>query len=201
MKRVLSVLALAVASGLAAPSFAQSDPIYRAVASGPAEVPPNGSPGTSLVTIELGGTEMLVDAPFRDLIGTTAAAHIHCCTSEPFTGVAPVALPFPDFPTGVKAGEYSAAIPLYDEMSYDPAFVAANGGTVRGAASALVDAVNANQAYVNIHTSAYPAGEIRGFLVAAPIPEPAEWAMLGAGLAGLLWFGRRRQEGPLGLKA
>ncbi|RYI98684.1 MAG: PEP-CTERM sorting domain-containing protein [Acetobacteraceae bacterium] len=43
-------------------------------------------------------------------------------------------------------------------------------------------------------TVAYPNGEIRGFVVAAPIPEPAEWAMLGAGLAGLVWLGRRRRD-------
>jgi hypothetical protein len=128
-------------------------------------------------------------------------AHIHCCTTEAFSGLAGVAVPFDGFPTDVRAGEYSAAIPLYEEASYNPAFLAANGGTVQGAASALVDGINAHEAYVNIHTSAYPAGEIRGFIVAAPVPEPAEWAMLGAGLAGLLWMSkRRREEAPLGLK-
>lgn len=202
MKHVLSVLALAAASSLAAPAFAQSSGVtYRAIASGALEEPPNASAGNSLTTIEINGRQLLVDAPFRDLTGTTVDAHIHCCTTEAFRGVAPVAVPFDDFPTGVRAGEYSAAIPLGLASSYDPAFLAANGGTVQGAYSALVDAVNANQAYVNIHTSAYPNGEIRGFLVAAPIPEPAEWAMLGAGLAGLLWMGRRRRdELPLGLK-
>lgn len=203
MKHVLSVLALAAAAGAAAPALAQpGDASYRAIASGPAEEPPNASFGTSLTTIEIGDTMMMVDAPFRDLTGTTTGAHIHCCTTEAFRGVAPVAVPLAGFPTGVRGGDYSAALPLYEETSYDPAFLAANGGTPQGAASALIDAINANEAYVNIHTSAYPNGEIRGFLVAAPIPEPAEWAMLGAGLAGLLWMGRRRREEdlPLGLK-
>jgi hypothetical protein len=190
MKQVLSVLALAATMGLAAPAFAQT---YRAVASGPAESPPNGSPGTSLVTIDIGSSNLMVDMPFRDLIGTTTDAHIHCCTTDAFTGVAAISMPFEDFPTGVKAGSYSMAIPLYEETSYDPAFLAANGGTASGAASALVDGINGNEAYVNIHTSAYPGGEIRGFIVAAPIPEPAEWAMMAGGLAGLLWMGRRRR--------
>jgi hypothetical protein len=53
--------------------------------------------------------------------------------------------------------------------------------------------MNAHEAYVNVHTSTYPGGEIRGFVVAAPIPEPAEWAMLAGGLASLLWIGRRRR--------
>jgi hypothetical protein len=195
MKHVLSVLALAGATAMAAPAFAQTSvPTYRAIASGQAEEPPNASAGNSLTTIEINGLQLLVDAPFRDLTGTTVMAHIHCCTTEAFRGVAPVAVPFDDFPTGVRAGTYTATIPLDEETSYDPAFLAANGGTTGGAYSALVDAINANEAYVNIHTSAYPNGEIRGFLVAAPIPEPAEWAMLGAGLAGLVWLGRRRRE-------
>jgi hypothetical protein len=136
---------------------------------------------------------MLVDMPFRDLDGTTTVAHIHCCTSTAFTGTAPIAVPFPDFPTDVHAGTFSNAIALGDAASYDPAFVSAHGGTVQGAASALVDAINANEAYVNIHTSLYPEGEIRGWLVAAPpVPETAEWSMLAAGLAGLMWMSRRR---------
>lgn len=195
MKRVLSVLALAAASSaVAVPAgAAPNDPTYRAVASGALESPPNASPGTSLVTIDLGGKDMLVDLPFRDLSGTTTAAHIHCCTSTAFTGTAPVAVPFQDFPMDVHAGTYSNAIPLGDAASYDPAFVSAHGGTAQGAASALVDAINANEAYVNIHTSLYPDGEIRGWLVAAPpVPETAEWSMLAVGLAGLMWMSRRR---------
>ena len=195
MKRVLSVLALAAASSaVAVPAgAAPNDPSYRAVASGALESPPNPSPGTSLVTIDLGGKEMLVDLPFRDLNGTTTAAHIHCCTSTAFTGMAPVAVPFQDFPMDVHAGTYSNAITLGDAASYDPAFVSAHGGTAQGAASALVDAINANEAYVNIHTSLYPDGEIRGWFVAAPpVPETAEWSMLAVGLAGLMWMSRRR---------
>lgn len=193
MKRVLSVLALAGASALAVPAFAQST-TFRAVASGPAESPPNASFGSSLVTIEVIGTQLTVDAPFQDLTGTSTVAHVHCCTADPFTGVAPIAVPFTDFPTGVRSGSYSATVALDEAASYDPAFLAANGGTAQGAYSALVDAMLANEAYVNIHSSVYPAGEIRGFVVAAPIPEPGEWAMLGVGLAGLVWLGRRRRE-------
>lgn len=195
MKRVLSVLALAAAStAVAVPAAAApADPSYRAVASGALESPPNPSPGTSLVTIDLGGKEMFVDMPFRDLDGTTTDAHIHCCTGTAFTGVAPVAVPFQDFPMGVTAGTYSKAIPLDDAMSYDPAFVSTHGGTASSAETALIDAINANEAYVNIHTSLYPNGEIRGWLVAAPpVPETAEWSMLAVGLAGLMWMSRRR---------
>lgn len=194
MKRILPILALTAASAIAAPALAQpNDPTYRAVASGALEVPPNASPGTSLVTVELSGDQLLVDAPFRDLDGTTTGAHIHCCTTAAFTGTAGIAVPFADFPTGVTAGTYGNAIALDDATSYDPAFLAAYGGSVTAASTALTDAIAANEASVNIHTSSYPNGEIRGWLVAAPpVPEPAEWALLGAGLGALTWMRRRR---------
>jgi hypothetical protein len=193
MKQVLSVLALAVAAGLATPAFAQT---YRANLTGPAEEPPNSSPGMSMVTIDLNGTNLMIEAPFRDLVAPTTVAHIHCCTTAAFSGAAGPAIGLADFPLGVQAGTYSHSFSLTDNATFEPAFLAAHGGTVSGAASALVDAMNANEAYVNIHSTTYPNGEIRGFLVAAPVPEPAEWALLAGGLASLLWMSRRRRWEP-----
>ncbi|KFC68855.1 CHRD domain-containing protein [Massilia sp. LC238] len=191
MKKVLSALALA-ASTLALAPAAQAADIYRAVSSGPAESPPNGSPGSSVATIEIDGTTLRAEVPFQDLLASTTAAHIHCCTTEAFTGVAPVAIPLAGFPLMVTAGSYNATLDLGDPAVYDPAFLASFGGTASGAGSALLDAMNANQAYLNIYTTRYPNGEIRGFVVAAPIPEPATWGMLGIGLAGLALMARRR---------
>jgi hypothetical protein len=191
MKQVLSVLALAAAAaGLATPAFAQT---YRADLSGPGEAPPNASPGRSMTTIDLSGTNLTVDAPFSALVAPTTVAHIHCCTAQAFSGVVPPAVGFTDFPTGVQAGTYSHSFSLSDAAAYDPAFLAANGGTAQGAASALLAGMNAHEAYVNIHSTTYPNGEIRGFVVAAPVPEPAEWALLAGGLASLFWVGRRRR--------
>jgi hypothetical protein len=193
MKQVLSVLALALAAGLATPAFAQT---YRANLTGPGEEPPNSSPGMSMVTIDLNGTNLMIEAPFRDLVAPTTVAHIHCCTTAAFSGAAGPAIGLDDFPLGVQAGTYSHSFSLTDNATFEPAFLAAHGGTVSGAASALVDAMNANEAYVNIHSTTYPNGEIRGFLVAAPVPEPAEWALLAGGLASLLWMSRRRRWEP-----
>ena len=193
MKHSLSILALAAAAACA-PALAQAQTdIIKATASGPAESPPNGSPGSSVASFELDGDILRAEVPFRDLLSDTVAAHIHCCTTASFTGVAPVAIPFFDFPLGVTGGLYTRAFDLTDATIYDPAFLAAYGGTPEGARSALVDAINASQAYLNIHTVQYPQGEIRGFMVAAPIPEPATWGMLGLGLASLGMMARRRR--------
>lgn len=50
----------------------------------------------------------------------------------------------------------------------------------------------AGESYLNIHTTQFPGGEIRGFLV-AQVPEPGTFGLLGIGLAtGLLSFRRTR---------
>jgi hypothetical protein len=43
--------------------------------------------------------------------------------------------------------------------------------------------------YINITTTKYPTGEIRGQL--AVVPEPGTWALMAAGLGGMLWFRRK----------
>jgi len=168
---------------------------WKALAAGALESPPNPSPGSAVVTIDVSGQQLFVDDSFRDLTGSTTDSHIHCCTSAAFTGVAPIAVPFTDFPTGVRAGTYTHAIPLGTDASYDPAFLSSHGGTASAASSALMDAIAANEAYVNIHTSAFPNGEVRGWLVSAPVPEPGEWAMLAGGLVGLAGVARMKRRG------
>jgi hypothetical protein len=198
MKHVLSTLALAV-SALALSASAVAQPEFdRATASGPAENPPNDSPGYSVAFFVVDGTalKLSADVPFHDLTSPTLMAHIHCCTAQPLMGIAPIATPFPDFPVGVTSGTYNRTFDLSSAATYDAAFLSANGGTAASAASALLAGIRANEAYMNIHTRAFPAGEIRGFLVAAPIPEPSSWAMLGVGLAGLGFMTRRRAKRP-----
>ena len=215
MKLVLSVLALAAASSLAVPALAQAatpssgggssgstapgaytegaGTFFTASASGALESPPNASPGTGLIKVDVGSQSMSVDVAFNNLISPTSEAHIHCCATTAFTGTAPVAVPFTDFPTGVTSGNYTHTFVLGSDSTYDPGFLKSNGGTAQSATTALLNAIAANEAYVNIHSTEFPNGEVRGWLVAAPIPEPAEWAMLGIGVGGLLWMGRRRR--------
>jgi hypothetical protein len=75
--------------------------------------------------------------------------------------------------------------------SWNPAFVTAEGGTTAGAEAALAAGLAADEAYLNIHSTVVPGGEIRGFLV--PAPEPSTLAVVVVGLTGLMW-GRRRNH-------
>jgi hypothetical protein len=83
---------------------------------------------------------------------------------------------------------------LAENATYDPAFLDSTGGTAKGGFLTMVHALDAGTAYVDIHTSAFPNGEIRGFLVAPPVSEPDEWVLLAGGLASLLGIGRHRRR-------
>ena len=168
---------------------------YTAVLSGAAEAPPNDSSGlgSALVTVDFDLSTMRVEASFSDLVGTVTAAHIHCCTAEPATGTVGVATPtptFPGFPAGVTSGSYDMTLDLTQASSYNAAFLTANTD-ISGAMNALLAGLDGERAYLNIHSSSFPGGEIRGFLNA--VPEPSSGALLLAGLVIPASLRRRKQ--------
>jgi len=78
------------------------------------------------------------------------------------------------------------------------AFVTGVGGTCSGTwdlsegnnttLAAQLPNILAGRSYINFHTTQYPAGEIRGFLV---VPEPATLTLLGLGLLSIAAIRRR----------
>jgi hypothetical protein len=159
------------------------------------EVPPVNTTGTGTATITIDDAlrTMRVQSTFANLLGTTSIAHIHCCAPFPSSVPPATTVPtFPGFPTGVQSGTYDATFDMTLASSYNPAFIAANGGTTATAFTAFVSGLSNEQAYFNIHTNLFPAGEIRGQL--SPVPEPSTWGMMlfGFGLIGALMRRRRR---------
>jgi hypothetical protein len=193
MIRKLLGTTLALAALAAWPAAQAAVFQYDAILDGPSEFPANASPGTGYgtFTYDDAAHTLAINFSFSGLLGTVSAAHIHGPTANPGVQNAGVATTTPTFagtPLGVTSGSYSNTLDLTLSSSYNPSFVTANGGTTAGAETALIAAFNAGKAYLNIHTSQFPGGEIRGFL--GPVPEPSTLALTSLGLLVL----RRRQR-------
>src|ERR1039458_9393769 len=190
MKKLTTVALIAF--GLMSANAAIFD--YSVVLSGPGESPANASPGFGIGRVKFDNflNTLTLSLTFNNLLVTTTASHIHAATTSPFTGTAGVATTTPyfaGFPIGVTSGTYMNTLDLTLASSYNPAYITANGGTTAGAEAALAAAIAAGESYLNIHTSAFPGGEIRGFLVAVPEPSSVAIVLVCGALA---WSIRRR---------
>lgn len=184
---------LAAATLATAPAAQAAVVTYTATLSGAAEAPPNASPGTGVtqVDIDVVAHTLRVQATFSGLIGNTTASHIHAATALPGVGTAGVATQTPSFigfPLGVTAGNFDNTFDLTLASSWNAAYITANGGTPASAEAAFAAALASGRAYLNIHSTFAPGGEIRGFL--QPVPAPGAASLLA--LAGLGALRRRR---------
>lgn len=158
---------------------------------GPEALGATGS-GSTIVDIDIVAHTLRVRATFSGLSGNTTASHIHAPTAVPFTGNAGVATEVPSFagfPLGVTAGSMDQTLDTSAASSWNPAFLTANGGNVFSAEAAFASYLAQGRSYLNIHSSTFPGGEIRGYL--APVPEASAliiWSLLGIAAT----FSRRR---------
>lgn len=175
---------LRVASAIAALSAAFAFPASATVTSFSALLsnvgePNPTSPATGSATVELDDVALTVDVlvNFANLTANASAGHIHCCTTLPGTGSVGVAVGFTGFPAAMS-GVYASVFTL-SASSF----------------ASLAAGMSAGKAYVNLHSSLHPGGEIRGFLnPVAAIPEPETYALMLAGLAVVGAATRRRRS-------
>lgn len=198
MKKI--VLSLLISCGLI--SAQATLYTFDAFLTGFSETPPNGSPaiGFTIVNFDDTANTMQILTTYSGLLGTVSSAHIHAATTVPFTGAAGVATTLPyfaGFPIGTTSGVYSNTLDLTMSSSYNPAYITANGGTTAGAESALLGAMLAGKSYMNIHSSVFTGGEIRGFLTLVPVPEPSSFTMAGLFVAGFAARAWKRKRGSI----
>jgi hypothetical protein len=133
--------------------------------------------GTGTVALSLSGQILTLSGSFAGLSGNANAAHIHG-PSGPFPQAAGVLYDLGGMTTfGSSAGNIGPGnVTLVDKGGY----------TV----SQQVSDLNNQRWYINVHSTTFPGGEIRGQIVLVPEPSTIALAVLGAG--GLLLLAMRR---------
>lgn len=184
---VKCALALSVALFLSFthPAAVLAGPVFTATLEGTQEVPPNASTATgeAVFTFNDDLTELSYELSVFGLFNITMA-HIHLAPA----GVnGPVVLwLYPDGPPaqqipGETNGLFASRTVTWEDLV---------GSLLNEPLSALYAEMLAGNTYVNIHTVAYPAGEIRGQI--SLVPEPATLPMAATGLLMLLMLRRSR---------
>jgi hypothetical protein len=172
---------------------AQADFIATATLSGDGLSPSTGT-GTGSVLFDSATDTLTVAIAFTGLTSPTAipagvpgAAHIHLGPDPASNGppIFPFIEPYANnFPLGVTSGTYVTTLTAASFLP-DPA------DGINTFAEA-VNAIETGDTYFNIHTLAYPGGEIAGEIAVVPEPGSLTLAELGLGIAlAFAWRSRR----------
>lgn len=145
-----------------------------------------GRTGSGLVNLTLSGTTLTISGSFSGLSATvnSGGAHIHG-PANPLGGPAPTS-------AGVLYSIFSLLTLNADQKS----------GTINGTVNLAtgtggfdlptqINQLNSGLWYLNIHTSTFGGGEIRGQIL--PVPEPSTIGLVGLSLAGMIGLGIRRR--------
>lgn len=134
LRSALAALACTTALVIASPSFAEMVNL-KASLSGKSEVPPNASNGTGSVTLtyDTASKKASWKGSYSGLSGPATAAHFHAAEAGKNGGVA--------IPIAPNASPFEGSATLTDAQAAD---------------------LMAGKWYVNLHTEANKAGELRG---------------------------------------
>ena len=177
-------LATVIALGLSATAHSQDrgEVSSKSVLSPLQEVPVDGAPdptdseagsnalGLGLVTFNRKLTRVQINVAFSNLSGAFTRLHMHCDTTGGF-GNGPVVLglvdlvPSGDMPSPV---DHSERVALSSNAVEGSAFKRhINGNNPCGVTDieSLAAAIDRGEIYFNLHTTAFPAGELRGNVV------------------------------------
>jgi CHRD domain/PEP-CTERM motif len=163
MKRIPVIALIALISLATANTATAAIITFNVVLNGSQAVPANASTGigSATVTVDDIADTVSVTMSFSGLTGGNAsAAHIHCCVPTDANG--PVVIPFTGFPSATSG-------------TYNNLFT--------GISVPIITGIEAGQAYINIHNTVFPGGEIRGDIL--PAPEPTSLALMGLGILAI----------------
>ncbi|MEQ1889122.1 MAG: CHRD domain-containing protein [Alphaproteobacteria bacterium] len=165
------------------------------------EVPANASTATGTLTGSYDDVskfwEWTYDVTFVGDLGTIEDGHVHGLAGAvgfnapilfDLSLMAAAGVSEPD-------GTFEPTDSLYTfELDMDSALGSALLGVVGVSLAQFETALLGEDLYLNLHTTDIPTGEIRAnFLLVNDVPEPASMTLLGAGIMGLSYFGKRRK--------